>query len=76
MIGKEMNAFYFLHYRAWELLVGSLMATLPAVTKATGTSPIRRNSAFAKNIGPKTGNWSGGAPVSWFSVKWKRRLAG
>jgi len=29
--GQQNNAFYFLHYRAWELLAGSLLAMLPAV---------------------------------------------
>ena len=28
--GKTNNAFYFLHFRAWELLAGSLLAMLPA----------------------------------------------
>ncbi len=30
--GKQNNAFYFLHFRAWELLAGSLLAMLPATT--------------------------------------------
>jgi len=31
MAGKQNNAFYFIQYRAWELLVGSLLALLPRV---------------------------------------------
>ncbi len=31
--GKQNSAFYFLHFRAWELLAGSLLAMLPAVTR-------------------------------------------
>jgi len=31
--GKQNNAFYFLHFRAWELLAGSLLAMLPAIGK-------------------------------------------
>ena len=33
--GKHSAAFYFLHYRAWELLAGSLLAMLPAITLNT-----------------------------------------
>ena len=40
MIDKQGDAFYFLHYRAWELLTGSLLATLPAVRNAARTSPL------------------------------------
>jgi peptidoglycan/LPS O-acetylase OafA/YrhL len=31
MNGKQDNAFYLLHFRAWELLAGSLLATLPVL---------------------------------------------
>ena len=30
MHGKQKDAFYFLHFRAWELLAGSLLAMMPA----------------------------------------------
>ena len=30
--GKQNNAFYFLHFRAWELLAGSLLAMFPATS--------------------------------------------
>jgi len=32
--GKQIDAFYFLHFRAWELLAGSLLAMLPALKYA------------------------------------------
>jgi len=37
MTGKQNDAFYLLHFRAWELLTGSLLATLPAASKSTAT---------------------------------------
>lgn len=32
-IGKQMNAFYLLHYRAWELLTGSILALVSAKSR-------------------------------------------
>ena len=31
MTGKQNAAFYFLHFRAWELLAGSMLAMMPAI---------------------------------------------
>jgi hypothetical protein len=31
MTGKQNNAFYFPHFRAWELLSGSLLAMIPSI---------------------------------------------
>jgi peptidoglycan/LPS O-acetylase OafA/YrhL len=39
--GKQNNAFYLLHYRAWELLAGSLLAMLPAAGHMSDTSEPR-----------------------------------
>lgn len=36
--GKQSSAFYLLHFRAWELLVGSLLAMVPAVGAQAGVA--------------------------------------
>jgi peptidoglycan/LPS O-acetylase OafA/YrhL len=52
-VGKQYNAFYFLHFRAWELLAGSLLATRAAISGAAGTHPCPHGSppqAQAKSL--------------------------
>lgn len=43
MTGKQNDAFYLLHFRAWELLAGSLLAMLPAASRST---PARATPGF------------------------------
>jgi peptidoglycan/LPS O-acetylase OafA/YrhL len=59
--GKQGNAFYLLHFRAWELLAGSLLAMLPAV-KTQGEAPTegcttetlsRKDASRKRRIGRK-----------------------
>ncbi|MGO9111983.1 MAG: acyltransferase family protein [Thermoguttaceae bacterium] len=64
MTGKQNNAFYLLHFRAWELLAGSLLATLPAVSKTTGASTLLPNSPLPTTIQPATGNRTRQAPAA------------
>lgn len=40
--GKQSSAFYLLHFRAWELLAGSLLAMIPA--------PVHKDSHIAVQI--------------------------
>jgi len=61
MIGKQSDAFYFLHFRAWELLAGSLLATLPAASEVPGTSALTQNSSLATWIDPTIGGPGGSA---------------
>ena len=52
MVGKQDNAFYFLHFRAWELLAGSLLATLPAISTIPVAPQLRKDASLATDIEP------------------------
>ena len=45
MNGKQNHAFYFLHFRAWELLAGSLLAAFPAVTTQESAMSLLNTNA-------------------------------
>jgi len=48
IIGKSYDAFYFLHFRAWELLAGSLLATIPAASYKVPDSSFSANPETIK----------------------------
>ena len=64
MTGKQNSAFYLLHFRAWELLAGSLLAMLPAdrfiVSRFQGFTSFHRsdhvpcNTETLKPCNPET----------------------
>ncbi len=62
--GQKDNAFYFLHYRAWELLTGSLLALLPVVRRAEGMSPLPPDTSHSRNAEPAKANRSRMAPAA------------
>ena len=70
MNGKQNSAFYFLHFRAWELLAGSLLATLPAISGVPGAPLLPQSKLLAKHIEPANGHRKGGA---WAALE-KRRV--
>ena len=53
MTGRQNSAFYLLHFRAWELLAGSLLAMLPAIrpnpSPRTNPSPARQQGDALQN---------------------------
>ena len=51
LTGKQGGAFYLLHFRAWELLAGSLLAMMPAMSQARpNPSPARQQGDCAARI--------------------------
>jgi hypothetical protein len=64
-VGEQSNAFYFLHFRAWELLAGSLLALLPSGYKVVGGEPPRNSPPLPIHIKPaaeKQANETSAAP--------------
>ena len=51
-VGEQSSAFYFLHFRAWELLSGSLLALLPSVFRVPGAEAIRSTSPLLTHTKP------------------------
>lgn len=49
LTGKQNSAFYLLHFRAWELLVGSLLAMLPLVMPSPSSAVTNRSVAVPEN---------------------------
>ena len=53
MTGRQNSAFYLLHFRAWELFAGSLLAMLPAITPnpnpRANPSPARQQGDALRN---------------------------
>lgn len=61
--GKQNSAFYFLHFRAWELLAGSLIAALPILRPSQNDSRLKlahtERSASLADVSVQGGEESG-----------------